>query len=120
MTVWSSRCRRLFRAVTTRTTGWALAVFCVCAAALSVLVVPYAHAHGWYPLNCCSGHDCFKVDAIEYLSDGGMIMKAGRISVTVPKGFYQQPSLDQHAHVCAYPNGRGEFLPRCVFLPAGV
>mgnify|MGYP001163395144 FL=1 len=79
-----------------------------------------AIAHSWYPIECCSGRDCMRVDRVERTPDGGMIMIVGRIRVQVPKGFTQRPSRDNDAHVCVRKNGDGSYVPRCVFIPAGV
>jgi len=79
-----------------------------------------ATAHSWYPIECCSGRDCMRVDRVERTSDGGMRMFAGSIQVQVPKGFTQRPSRDNDTHVCVRENGDGTYVPRCVFVPAGV
>jgi hypothetical protein len=79
-----------------------------------------AYAHSWYPPRCCTGQDCKKVDRIDRLPDGGMIMYFGTFDVQVPAGFRQMPSQDADAHVCVYRNSIGRLVPRCVFMPAGV
>ena len=79
-----------------------------------------ATAHSWYPVECCSGRDCLRVDRVEPTTDGGMRMFAGNIQVQVPKGFTQRPSRDNDTHVCVRENGDGSYVPRCVFIPAGV
>jgi len=76
-----------------------------------------ANAHSWYPLRCCGGQDCRKVDKIDFLPDGGMIMHAGPIEVFVPRYFVQRPSEDGDAHVCAVSIATGTYLPVCVFMP---
>jgi hypothetical protein len=76
-------------------------------------------AHDWYPLECCTGRDCMRVDNVDRLPDGTMRMQIGRIEVLVPKGFTQRPSLDNDTHVCLRKNGDGTYAPRCVFVPAG-
>ena len=91
---------------------------------LTVLVIAVATpslslAHSWYPAACCTGQDCKKVDRIDYLPDGGLLMHFGGQQVIVPRGFEQQPSQDMDAHVCVYRNAMGRWVPRCVFLPAG-
>lgn len=77
-------------------------------------------AHSWYPIECCSGRDCMRVDRVERMPDGSMLMFAGNIRVRVPKGFTQRPSRDNDTHVCVRENGDGTYVPRCVFVPAGV
>jgi len=64
--------------------------------------LPTALAHSWYPRHCCHDQDCRKVERIEKLPDGAMVMHAGSMHVLVPRGFFQQPSQDNDAHVCAY------------------
>ncbi len=90
------------------------------ALALAAASATAATAHSWYPVECCSGRDCMKVDRVERTSDGGMRMFAGSIQVEVPKGFTQRPSRDNDTHVCVRENGDGSYAPRCVFIPAGV
>jgi hypothetical protein len=76
-----------------------------------------ALAHAWYPVRCCSGEDCRKVDRIEHLDDGDALFHAGSISVVVPAEFLRLPSEDNETHVCVYRIGSGEYRPRCVFVP---
>lgn len=92
----------------------------VAALAIGMLAGTGARAHSWYPIECCQGKDCMRVDRIEQTADGGMLMFAGSLQVRVPRGFTQRPSRDNDAHVCVRPNGDGSFAPRCVFIPAGV
>ena len=77
------------------------------------------HAHSWYPPECCTGQDCKKVDRIETLPDGTLLMHFSGQQVIVPRGFTQQPSQDADAHVCVYRTVTGRWAPRCVFVPAG-
>ena len=89
----------------------------VCAGSLSVL--PSADpgmAHSWYPRRCCGGEDCRRVDKIDYLPDGDMIMHVGYIEVVVPRDFVKQPSEDTDAHVCVS-IATGTYRPVCVFMP---
>ena len=76
-----------------------------------------AHAHSWYPPRCCGGKDCKKVERIDFLPDGAMLMHAGPIEVVVPRYFLQEPSADGDAHVCAVAIAVGRYLPVCVFMP---
>jgi len=88
---------------------------------LATLLGPMpSHAHSWYPISCCSGQDCKRVDKIEPMEDGSMRMEVGAITVVVPRGFALQPSQDGDAHICIYAGREGQYLPRCVFMPAGV
>jgi hypothetical protein len=74
------------------------------------------NGHSWYPQWCCGGHDCRKVDKIDFLPDGDMIMHVGYIEVVVPSKFPKQPSQDANAHVCVS-IASGTYRPVCVFLP---
>jgi hypothetical protein len=87
---------------------------------LSVVPPVPAVAHDWYPLECCTGRDCTRVDRVERMPDGTMRMFVGAIEVIVPKGFTQRPSMDNDAHVCVRRKSDGSYAPRCVFMPAGV
>ena len=80
-------------------------------------MVTAARAHSWYPRECCSELDCFRATSMQRLPDGSMIVQAGHITVIVPSGFPTRPSQDGDVHVCTYRDIRGQYLPRCVFLP---
>jgi len=75
-----------------------------------------ARAHSWYPRQCCGGEDCRKVDKIDFLPSGDMVMHVGWIEVVVPRNFVKQPSQDAYAHVCMS-IATGTFRPVCVFMP---
>ena len=78
------------------------------------------HAHSWYPPQCCNDNDCRKVDRIDTLPNGDLVMHFGSHEVAVPRSFEKQPSRDGHAHVCVYRTISGRWAPRCVFLPGTV
>jgi len=78
---------------------------------------PKAHAHLWYPKECCNEQDCFRATSVVRLPDGSLRMIAGPIRVTVPPDFEKFPSQDNDAHVCVFSDMRGRYQPRCVFLP---
>lgn len=74
-----------------------------------------AAAHDWYPVDCCSGHDCFPIadGAVEDLGDGrwrvresGAILPAGKIRV----------SQDGRRHLCTR-TGTLAGEPLCGFDP---
>ena len=109
--------RKLPQARRTRYRNWcAPAVLAV--AAWMIASAPLS-AHSWYPPHCCTGQDCRKVDRIDYLPDGGLLLHFGGQQVEVPRGFSQQPSQDTDAHVCVFRSASGRWMPRCVFIPAG-
>ena len=87
-------------------------------AALATLTnLQQANAHSWYPQRCCGGNDCQKVDRIEFLPGGEMLMHAGRMKVLVPRYFVRELSEDGDAHVCAVSIVEGKYEPVCVFMP---
>jgi len=55
--------------------------------------------HSWYPQYCCQDDDWRTADRIEKLPDGSMGVDAGSMHVFIPRGFLQQPSRDNDAHV---------------------
>lgn len=75
-----------------------------------------AKAHSWYPQRCCGGQECRKVDKIDFLPNGDMVMHVGWMEVVVPRNFAKQPSQDADAHVCIS-FATGTFRPVCVFMP---
>jgi len=84
-----------------------------------LLVLPHgnhAKAHSWYPERCCGGQECRKVDKIDFLPSGDMVMHVGWMEVVVPRNFVKQPSQDADAHVCIS-FATGTFRPVCVFIP---
>jgi hypothetical protein len=92
--------------------AWALAI------GVGLSLAGQALAHSWYPPQCCNEQDCRKVDRIEHLPDGTMLLHTGMLVVQVPRGFKEMPSKDADAHVCFYRNYMGRYVPRCVFMPA--
>ena len=82
---------------------------------LMLLGTEHASAHSWYPDRCCNGHDCRKVDKIDYLADGSMLMHAGAMHVFIPRYFVL--SEDGDAHVCAVSIAVDVYIPVCVFMP---
>jgi len=88
-----------------------------CASLATFPSVQGAYAHGWYPRRCCGGNDCWRVDKIDILPGGDMLMHAGGIEVFVPRHFLQEPSVDGDPHVCAVSIATGVYLPVCVFMP---
>ena len=82
-----------------------------------------AHAHDWYPAECCSGYDCFRANAITADGRGNRIVLIGDVRIEVPARLKPRPSPDAAIHVCyqSYPgelDGQPIFVPNCLFLPA--
>lgn len=92
-----------------------------------LLAATPAHAHDWYPLDCCSGMDCAPVDHVEtvqtatYASVLGDTRPASVMWVTtrhgtasVPPNMQRRNSEDNRMHACI----RGGKVI-CVFFPPG-
>ena len=88
------------------------------------LVGPFdvpAHAHSWYPAECCNDADCLPVDRVTLLNvrpEGShLVVTSSRGSAIVPANFPVRESLDGRMHVCmVWSEFRGwEVL--CLFAP---
>jgi len=99
-----------------RSIGVVLLGIGICAGLLVVPRTDPASAHSWFPMRCCGGQDCRKVDKIDFLPDGDMIMHVGYMEVLVPRSFLKERSEDADAHVCVS-IATGTYRPICVFLP---
>ena len=68
----------------------------------SLLVAsPVAHAHEWYPLECCSSDDCGPADTVVLHDDGSYLVTARGLSVVIPATFrHWRLSPDGQVHVC--------------------
>lgn len=80
-------------------------------AALSI----HAYSHEWYPLECCSSHDCHVADKA-YWKDGVMVVEVGKDQITIQKNVQWRPSPDAKYHVC-YTNGYDAPHVYCFFVP---
>jgi hypothetical protein len=94
---------------------------------LALLVVtglePQAHAHAWYPKECCSDHDCVPADAIVTDERGGKIVVIGLTRIPIADDFTARSSPDGRVHICFRTTageqyGGPSFVPLCLFLPA--
>ena len=43
-----------------------------------------AHAHDWYPLECCSGQDCGPAETVERRPDGSYLVTSRGLSAVIP------------------------------------
>jgi hypothetical protein len=82
-----------------------------------------AHAHSWYPKECCSNYDCVPADSIMTDGRGGKIVVVGHTHIPIPDGFTARSSPDGRIHVCfrtvaGEQYGGPDILPLCLFLPA--
>ena len=94
----------------------------VLSAVLASLLVasPVAHAHEWYPLECCSGQDCGPADSVVRHDDGSYLVTARGISVVIPATYSQwRPSPDGQVHVCIRTYRSGGAMLICAFRGPG-
>ncbi len=82
-----------------------------------------AHAHSWYPKECCSQMDCRAADAFYAAERGGQVVVVGQIRIWLPADFAARPSPDGQVHICfrvaaGELYGEQTILPFCLFLPA--
>ena len=76
--------------------------------ALLLLTVPLlmaglespAHAHSWYPKECCSNHDCMPADDIVIGEDGGKVVIVGLHRISIPGRLTPRVSPDSRIHIC--------------------
>jgi hypothetical protein len=89
--------------------------------ALAVIVLfalTLAQAHDWYPPECCSGRDCFRVDADELVETrSGDWLYVPR-NITFPRDKVR-PSQDRHFHVCIGNSAYNDGQPLCAFVLQG-
>jgi hypothetical protein len=79
------------------------------------LIVP-AHAHSWYPKECCTEKDCHETDSVKELPNGDTEVKVGSDMMTVPHGLKRRKSPDQHYHIC-YGTLHDSIVIYCFFEP---
>ena len=71
-----------------------------------LLSTTVAIGHSWYPIECCSGYDCFPIPCEEiHKTAKGWLYNGTEYTGTMIK-----TSQDALCHAC----------PRCLFLPLGV
>ena len=79
-------------------------------------IVP-AHAHSWYPRECCVETHCNETDRVRELPDGSAEVQVGSETIVVPRWLKRRTSPDKHYHLCY--NKMDEFtLFYCFFEPA--
>jgi hypothetical protein len=98
----------------------------------AILVGARAHAHDWYPLECCGGYDCGPgsmqtVVGADYLDvpDASSRAFISEVTITnglgfsekaiVPQDFPRRDSPDGRLHACIV---AGHL--RCLFMPPGM
>ena len=75
-----------------------------------------AHAHSWYPKNCCHGADCRPVPCDELVETRNGIMWRG---VVLFNDAQIKASQDRFCHVCAKEQAGSSllpYLPLCAFI----
>ncbi len=85
-------------------------------AAAIALTVP-AHAHSWYPMECCAGKDCHEADMVTELPDGSAQVRIGSETILVPRSQKRRQSHDVHYHLCYGSYQQATFI-YCFFQPA--
>jgi hypothetical protein len=77
-----------------------------------------AHAHSWYPPECCSGEDCAPVERIDRLPGSGRWMITSRHGKAILRqNLVPRESQDDRAHVCMRFDEFGEAWIVCFFAP---
>lgn len=82
---------------------------------LSFCTLKYAHAHSWYPHECCHDMDCHPIDCdeIEEQKDGSVKWDGYSFG-----GRQIRPSQDNKCHACIFSNGLIK-TPLCIFTQQG-
>ena len=81
-----------------------------------------AHAHSWYPPECCHGSDCAPVESATWLmsKDGRLpqLMVRSREGVAIiPQDMSPRESKDSRMHVCMSYDMFGDLKVFCIFVP---
>ena len=84
-----------------------------------------AHAHSWYPKDCCHDEDCAPVEALAWVTPADaeqprLVVTTARGQAIIPYGFPVKPSQDSRMHVCMMYDHFGEMTVVCVFMPANM
>jgi hypothetical protein len=97
------------------------AVLVLSAVLATLLASPsVAHAHEWYPRECCSGEDCGPADTVVQRDDGSFLVTAHGMSVVIPSTFHWKPSPDGRVHVCIRQLVLGGSMLVCAFRGPGL
>lgn len=84
---------------------------------ISLVTLGVAHAHDWYPFNCCSGNDCHPIPC-EAIIEKGKELIYGNFSFS---DTMIKPSQDGSCHVCIS-NEYNKLMtpvPHCIFIQQG-
>jgi hypothetical protein len=85
-----------------------------------IVALGLAHAHDWYPIECCGGKDCAAADSVVRRDDGSYLVTAHGMSVVIPEGYFWRPSPDGQVHVCVRQIGGVGLMVVCAFRSPGV
>jgi hypothetical protein len=102
--------------------GLARARILLLAALATATPLVWAHAHSWYPAECCSGRDCMLADDVTTDTGGRRIVVVGDQRIVIPIGFTPKTSPDGRVHIC-FRAIDGELdnstflMPICLFVP---
>jgi hypothetical protein len=90
-------------------------------AAVLLAWLPGAHAHDWYPLECCSDHDCAPADTVVRRDDGSYLVTSRGMSTLIPADYSKwRKSPDGRIHVCIRKLRSGAEYLICAFRGPGV
>lgn len=91
-------------------------------AALAFAGASTAHAHSWYPWECCSDQDCYPVTVKDVrATPQGWYLEHERITIPYQNA---RPSPDGQFHICRNELGKGTLItpqgkPPCLWVPMG-
>jgi len=82
---------------------------------------PSAHAHEWYPLECCSSQDCAPADTVVRRDDDSYLVTSRGMSAVIPPTYrHWRASPDGRVHVCLKQLRSGGVMLICAFRGLGV
>ena len=85
-----------------------------------LLPPPSAHAHDWYPRECCSNQDCAPADTVVRQDDGSFLVTARGMTVVIPPNYsLWRNSPDGQVHVCIRKLRSGSEYLVCAFRGPG-
>jgi len=78
-------------------------------------------AHDWYPVECCTQHDCAPAEPVVRRDDGSYMLTAQGMSVVIPADYpHWRKSPDGRIHVCLRKLSSGGVSLICAFRGAGL
>lgn len=86
----------------------------------SLVLTAVAHAHDWYPRECCSDRDCAPADTVVRRDDGSYFVTSRGMSVVIPADYNKwRSSPDARIHVCIRRLRSGSEYLVCAFRGPG-